>query len=551
MAPDAAHDEYLKAVALARERRWDEARAGIERAIALGGDRAEFVRLARSLPTAADLLADAGRIEEARGEYAAMARRQPGNLRAALGSRLLLPHVYDDQEAVARARADYSRGVEWLHEHAGDFRFDGVDQALAQASWTNFFLAYQGDDDRSLQARYGDFLARLLEPVVPDLFAPRPRRVTPGPHRGDGRMRVGFASHFFVDGTVGRYFAPWITRLDRSRFEVFVYHSNERADALTQSLASSADAFRSLAGQPILARAEQVLADALDVLVYPEMGMHNVTYLMGALRLAPVQCAGWGHPDTTGHRNIDWFISCQAMETAAAPGHYRERLAFLPGIGTRYEPDRAPEGASRSRLGLPEGRTLYLVPQSLFKIHPDNDGLIAQVLARDPAGVAVMLVAPQEAVTRAFAARLQRSLANVGVTADRVRFLPRLAHDDYLRVNALCDVMLDTLHWSGGNTSLDAIACGLPIVTCPGALMRGRQSAAMLGILGVPELVARDTGQSVEIAVRLGRDAAWRQSLAARMRDGHHALFARDEPIRALESFLERAVREAPRGIAG
>jgi predicted O-linked N-acetylglucosamine transferase (SPINDLY family) len=27
--------------------------------------------------------------------------------------------------------------------------------------------------------------------------------------------------------------------------------------------------------------------------------------------------------------------------------------------------------------------------------------------------------------------------------------------------------MLDSVHWSGGNTSIDAIAAGLPIVTLP------------------------------------------------------------------------------------
>jgi CRISPR-associated protein Csy1 len=357
---------------------------------------------------------------------------------------------------------------------------------------------------------------------------------------------VGFLSHFFVDGTVGRYFAPWITHLDRSRFEVFVYHGNERSDALTHCLAAAADAFRPIAGRPVRARAEQVRADALDVLVYPESGMHNVTYLMGALRLAPVQCCAWGHPDTTGHRNMDWFISCEPMETSASPGHYRERLALLPGIGTRYEAAHAPGDASRAQFGLPEGRTLYLVPQSLFKIHPDNDALVAQVLAGDPAGVAVMFVSPLHAVTRAFAARLERSFARVGLAAaDRVVFLPRLSHDDYLRVNTLCDVMLDTLHWSGGNTSLDAIACGLPIVTCPGPVMRGRQSAAMLAILGVPELVAADAPHYVAIATRLGRDIELRRATSARMRAGHESLFARDEPVRALEDLLERAVREA------
>jgi CRISPR-associated protein Csy1 len=375
--------------------------------------------------------------------------------------------------------------------------------------------------------------------VIPELFAPRPRRASAG------RIRVGFLSYFFVDGSVGRYFAPWITGLDRSRFEVFVYHGNERTDALTQSLASAASALRPLAGRPLLARARQVLADALDVLVYPESGMHNLTYLMGALRLAPVQCCAWGHPDTTGHRNMDWFVSCEPMEPTDAPGHYRERLALLPGLGTRYAAARVIAGTGRAALGLPEGRTLYLVPQSLFKIHPDNDELLARVLERDPASVAVMFASPQEAVTRAFAARLGRALARRGLAiVERVLFLQRLSHDDYLRVNAACDVMLDTLHWSGGNTSLDAIACGLPVVTCPGALMRGRQSAAMLANLGVPELVAADGAGYVAIAERLGRDAEWRRALSARMRAGHGALFARDEPVRAFADFLERVARE-------
>ncbi len=69
-----------------------------------------------------------------------------------------------------------------------------------------------------------------------------------------------------------------------------------------------------------------------------------------------------------------------------------------------------------------------------------------------------------------------------------------MGHADYLRVNALCDVFLDTLHWSGGNTTLDALAAGLPPVTLPGAYMRGRQSFAMLRMLGLEELGCEGRG---------------------------------------------------------
>jgi hypothetical protein len=42
--------------------------------------------------------------------------------------------------------------------------------------------------------------------------------------------------------------------------------------------------------------------------------------------------------------------------------------------------------------------------------------------------------------------------------------------------------------------------CGLPIVTLAGTFMRARQSAGMLGLLGVPEVVARDRSDYLAIA---------------------------------------------------
>jgi CRISPR-associated protein Csy1 len=214
---------------------------------------------------------------------------------------------------------------------------------------------------------------------------------------------------------------------------------------------------------------------------------------LAALRLAPRQYAGWGHPVTTGHATIDAFISCTAMEPDGAAAHYAETLVKLPGIGTRYESPVVPDDASRDRFALPDDRTLLLCPQSLWKIHPDNDALFAELLHANPDALLVLFAGRHPAITDRFMHRLEREFAQHGVAVrERVRVLPQVAHDDYLRINLACDAMLDTLHWSGGNTSLDALACGLPIVTLPGAYMRGRQSAGMLKLIGVSELIARD-----------------------------------------------------------
>jgi CRISPR-associated protein Csy1 len=267
------------------------------------------------------------------------------------------------------------------------------------------------------------------------------------------------------------------------------------------------------------------------------------------LRLAPVQVAGWGHPVTTGLPQIDYFVSCEAMEPGDGASHYREKLVTLPGLGTHYAlPAGAARGA-RSDFGLSGDVNLYLVPQSLFKIHPDNDALFAAVLEADPRGRLVFFAAHYDAINTAFHRRLSAAFAPRGLAVDdRAVFLPYMTHEEYLRVNTWCDVMLDTLHWSGGNTSLDAIASGLPLVTMPGHFMRGRQSAAMLRLSGMEELVVADAQAYVASAVAIATDRARREELSRRLTAGHGALFSRDEPIRALEEFLAAAVERSRAG---
>jgi CRISPR-associated protein Csy1 len=475
---------------------------------------------------------DAPRAVEAYRRAHAQNRR---DLRGALAARLSLPMIYEDAADVARWRERYAAGLAELRAGV-DALVDGLspDDVLDGLRWTNFFLAYQGGDDRALQASYADFARSALERGAPAWRAP----CAPAPRRA--KLRVGFCSAFFHDGTAGRYFRSFVTDLDRDRFEVFVYQLTPGMDAIASELAARADRYVEFGGsraRPSVV-APAVRADALDVLVYPELGMDHTTFALAALRLAPRQLAAWGHPVTSGHATVDAFVTCDAMEPPDADLHYVEPLLRLPGIGTSYRRPAVPGPAPRARFDLPADRTLLLCPQSLFKVHPDNDALFAEVLAANPRASLVMFDGRHPRVTERFVARLARTLDAHGVARERLLVLPPLPHDDYLRVNLACDAMLDTLHWSGGNTSLDALACALPIVTLPGAFMRGRQSAAMLRIAGVPELVAADRDDYLRIASRLADDAPWRATLRVRIGDGARALFDERQPVDAFATLL-------------
>jgi predicted O-linked N-acetylglucosamine transferase (SPINDLY family) len=111
-------------------------------------------------------------------------------------------------------------------------------------------------------------------------------------------------------------------------------------------------------------------------------------------------------------------------------------------------------------------------------------------------------------------------------------------------LNLLSDVFLDTFTWSGGNTSLEAIACNLPIVTCPGEFMRGRHADSFLKLLGVTDTIAKNEAEYIEIAVKLGLDSAWRQDISQRMSQRQDNLFDDETCVKGLEDFYQQVVRK-------
>src|SRR5947207_4282594 len=271
---------------------------------------------------------------------------------------------------------------------------------VLRADMANFYLAYQGEDDRALQSSYSDFLAALLGAAVPELQAP----VKPRSERAN-KIRVGFLSSNLRGSTIGDYFGSWITDLPRDRFHISTLFTGGLPDPHAEALARASDEPVSIVGPgEEIGRAAKSLA--LDILVFPDVGMTPNSSLLANLRLAPVQCAAWGHPVTTGSALVDYFLSCSDMEPSDAATHYREELVLLPGLGTRYPRPPRVQKADRGRFGLPRHKRIYLCPQLLHKIHPDTGALFFDVLARDADAVLVFFAGMTSGQRQAFVDRL-------------------------------------------------------------------------------------------------------------------------------------------------
>lgn len=295
--------------------------------------------------------------------------------------------------------------------------------------------------------------------------------------------------------------------------------------------------------------------DALDVLIYPEVGMEPIIEKLAAMRLAPLQCALWGHPVTTGLPTMDVFFSAAALEPANARTHYRERLQRLPGLGTCYPTPPVPSSLSRAELGLPASGQLTVCAQSPFKWSPDFTRAVGAILRQSPDAKLVVFDSPVASRSRVFDDYLKHFFApeKIDISARIIR-LPQRSREDFLAVLAACDLALDTFGFSGGNTSLDALSAGLPIVTLAGEFMRGRQTFAMLKTLHASEcdaLIASDDADYIERAAQLLREPEQRLAVQAAIRSNAHKLFNDPAPVMAMKAWLMQQLSSQTASVLG
>jgi predicted O-linked N-acetylglucosamine transferase (SPINDLY family) len=407
--------------------------------------------------------------------------------------------------------------------------------------YLNFYLGYQGRNDRDLQEQYGRYVHRIVAANYPEWVKPLDMPPVPS----GGRIRVGYISAHFRNHSVSKLFAGWLYERNRHDFEIFVYHNGQNVDAVTEKVREASDHFYHLPGE-FEELCRKVRADNLHIVVFLDV-RHRRMAMISALRLAPVQCLAWAHPMTSGAPMIDYYLSSERMEPENGQEHYSERLIRLPGIGVYYPKPMVPRPMltkTRADFGIGEDRVVFLCCQSSFKYLPQHDDLYARIAKKLPSAQFIFL-AHNDVIAKVFLARLERAFAVEGLQAsDYCVMLPRINSLVYLNLNLVSDVFLDSLEWSGGVTALEAIACGLPVVTLPGQFMRGRHSYGILMQLGIPETIAHDKEEYVDIAIRLGQDTQWRSQILERMAARHECLYWDTTCVRGLESFFQAAVRE-------
>jgi len=363
-----------------------------------------------------------------------------------------------------------------------------------------------------------------------------------------GKLRIAYLSCDFYSHATSWLLAGVLESHDRERFEIIgVSWGRDDGSALRERVLSQFAPCLDVRGWPdeaVAAKLARLEVDvAIDLKGYTDGSRPGIL----ARRPAPVQLSWLGYPATMGAPWIGYFVA----DPVALPGllrpYFDEQVIYLPHSCQPNDRSRCQPHARepRSRHGLPEAGFVFASFNSVYKITPEFFRVWMEILTAVPGSVLWLLADNANAATN-----LTNEARASGIGPERLVFAPRVPAQQHFRRQGCADLLLDTLPCCAHTTASDALAAGLPVLTCLGSTFAGRVAASVLSAAGLDELVAPDIAAYTALACGLARDPDRLGALRAQVRAAAAAapLFDAAAFCRHLETGLSHAVARARSG---
>ena len=516
------------------------------------------LRFAQTLLAEADRLGDANLNDEVIGLLAKdLDSPDPDARLRTLGLALAARTRWTEALTALRAALAQSPQDPWLHnEIANVCNFLGLMEEAVRhyrevmqlaPDWPHASIALLGSlnyPDIDAQTVAGEHLR------IGAAWASRTQRLSSAARARSHPLRVGYFSPDFRRHPVGWLFAPVLEAHDRSAVETFCYHSPPSPahadDDLTRRVRNAAahwiDA-REWSDERLAAR---IAEDRIDLLVDLAGQTFGARMAVFAAKPAPVQASWLGYFNTTGLPTVDAFITDPHSSPEGQERWFSEKLVRLPDsrfcfVAPPHMPDPGPLPA------LSKGSITFGCCNHLGKINNRVLALWAEILAAVPGST--LLIQARALDDAPNAERIGTQAQAAGIPRERLvlrRFQPaELAARVYCEI----DIALDPFPFCGGQTSLDALWMGVPVVTLPGELIASRQTTSFLANLDLSQYAARDAAAYRDTAIALALDTAALSELRAGLRARMQA-----SPLCDVSRFthnLERAWMDLCRGTDG
>lgn len=469
--------------------------------------------------------------------YAKSLGLNPNNLEVQLALTIAqVPKVYRNQVEVLDSREALISQLEFIEADITSINhWEVSDKRLFRHP---FYLAYQEMNNEPILSKFGKINVQLAKSIQQKITAPQRKPSPPN------KIHLGIVSNYFCNHPVWHAITKgWISHLNPDLFEIYLFNTDGAEDDETVAAKLKGEYFK--CNQSVTEIAQFISIQDLDVLLYPEIGMDANSKALACLRLAPLQIAAWGHPETTGLPTIDYYLSGELFETPSSELFYSEKLIKLPNLGTWAELRQLQSAnINLEEFGIEPGYPILICAGSPSKYTPNYDDILTEI-AQKLGACQFIFFDFEENLTSILKKRISESFAIAKMDVNKfVRFIPFLRKDEFNSLMQQADLYLDTVGFSGFNTAIQALMCNLPIVTIEGNFMRGKLASALLRRMNLDDFICHSNAEYIKKAVELIENQELLNNYRARIAQNNPIIFNDLEPIRRLEILLTKMVRD-------
>lgn len=451
---------------------------------------------------------------------------EKNNLNCLVEKNLSLPHIYKNNEEFKNFRDRYSDGL------------NIIDNSSDYIPYHNEFV-----DNQTFLLSYGDInnlnllkhKSKVFKKIYPKL------NYTFKLLNSDfsSKIRIGFISQYLTNHTIGKLFSGIITNLDKSKFEIFLFHSSLTKPGKIKYMLDNSVSKSITLPLDFDGKIKIIKDQRLDIIFYPDIGMSTDLYYLTFLKLAKTQINTWGHPETSGNLSIDYFISSRLCEIENAQGFYSENLIKFNNFPIFYETP------SFNQINYDfndyNNYNVYGCFQSVFKILPEFDLIIKKILDQDKKAI-ILFVKDQYEVW--YKILLKRWSISIKDNLERIKFVDKLSESDFINISGLSKVLLDPIFFGSGNSFIETFQHGTPMVTWPNNFLRTRLAMGLykqMNILDAP--IADSIDSYVNFSVELANNHKKNLNLRTQIIENSKKYFFNNhEVIKEYEEFFINCV---------
>lgn len=300
------------------------------------------------------------------------------------------------------------------------------------------------------------------------------------------------------------------------------------------------------------------------IIFYPDLGMFQSQTLLSLVRLAPIQITTWGHSDTSGNNEIDYYITSKYFETIDnldnIKNNYIEKPILLSSLGTyyldpvmiaskffNYKSNLLVDNKYQIDIDKLNSKKIIIgCMHSYYKFNKEFEIAIKKIL--DLISIKIenfeLYLSNSIALNKFHIERINDIFGHK--YKNNIKWFDYLSQDKWLDIISKCHIILDPFPFGGCNTSLEAFSMNIPVISLRTDVINGRFTDGFYKKMNLDTngIIADSIDEYIKNTVNIILNKGYYNNIVKKIMLNKHLLFEEAKSVLDYENILKLLVEK-------